>query len=423
MKNNLYKKLPESPGVYLMKDASGRILYIGKAANLKRRVSSYFAPLEAARARSVSAPLTGFMRAHDVRIEKLVSQIAKIDYKKTDSSLEALILEAQLIKQYQPPFNIKEKDNKSFLRIEITKDDFPLVFLVRGNGNKGETYGPFVYAASAREALKILRRIFPWSLHPREKVGKFSRPCFDYEIGLCPGTCIGAISRNDYLQNIKKLRLFLGGRKKELLRSVEKEMKEASKKMEFEKAAKLRRQLFALRHIRDTALISDDRPETSLSGPQNYRVEGYDISNISGTSAVGSMVVFVGADPSKKDYRKFKIRTVVRPDDTGMLKEVLQRRFGRASSSSETQSRWPLPDLVLIDGGKGQVGVARKVLSGRGLKIPVLGIAKGPKRKKNEFIGKIPDWSDEKTLIFVRDEAHRFAVSYHKALRGRNFMN
>lgn len=397
---SLYKNIPETPGVYLMKGSKGRFLYIGKAANLRRRVSSYFA------------------KANDARIEKLLSEVKKIDYKKTDSILEALILEAELIKKYQPRFNIKEKDDKSFLYIEITDEEFPRILLVRGKESVGKaSYGPFVLASSVREALRILRKIFTWNSHPAKEVGKAKRPCFNFEVGLCPGTCVGAVSPRDYLKTIRNLKLFFKGKKKKLVVGLEREMKTASRNLEFEKAEKLRRQLFALKHIRDTALISDEKSQISnLKTQKLFRIEGYDISNISGTSAVGSMVVFssggasggIGLEPNKSEYRKFKVRTVRRPDDVGMLREILRRRF---------KNDWPLPYLILIDGGKGQVNVVKDVLAEAGLKIPVVGIAKGPKRKKNEFIGKIPKWVDEKMLIRVRDEAHRFALSYHRKLR------
>ncbi len=416
---NLYRNLPQAPGVYLMKSGEGRVIYIGKAGNLRRRVSSYFS------------------RAHDLRIERLVGEIMSIDYRKTDSALEALILESKLIKQLEPKFNVKEKDDKSFLYVEITKEKFPRVVLARGkdvNSHQskviGKYYGPFTSAGNIREALKILRRIFPWSVHEatrdkrQETRIKYARQCFDYEIGLCPGTCIGAISRKDYLKNISWLKLFFEGKKVQILHSLQKEMEAASKKLEFERAEKLRRQIFALRHIRDTAMISEEPPLNPKSYILNsFRIEGYDISNISGASAVGAMVVFSakggpasggdGFQPDKNEYRKFKIRTLSKPDDTGMVKEVMKRRF---------KNDWLLPDLILIDGGKGQVNTAHAVLREAGLKIPVLGIAKGVKRKKNEFIGKIPKGVDAKTLIRVRDEAHRFAISYHKRLRRRNFI-
>lgn len=406
-----YKELPDTPGVYLMKDEEGRVLYVGKAANLRRRVASYFE------------------RPHDVRIETLVRKIAKIDIKQTDTTLEALILEADLIKQLAPPFNVREKDDKSFLYIEITREKFPRVLLVRGKNvkNRATRWGPFTSASSAREALRILRRIFPWSTHDPEKIGKFEKPCFDYEIGLCPGTCTGAISREDYAKNIARLKLFLSGKKKRVIREIEKEMYATSEKLEFERAEKLRRQMVALQHIRDTALISDSEilipapPSVEGESIAPYRIEGYDISNISGTAAVGSMVVFENGAPNKSEYRKFRIRTLSSPNDVGMLTEVLERRFQRQSKGKTKAEAhdWALPDLILVDGGIPQTNAARQVLSRVGLEIPIVGIAKGPDRKRDEVVGTIPKGVEKTTLVRVRDEAHRFAIAYHKKLRGR----
>jgi excinuclease ABC subunit C len=228
-------------------------------------------------------------------------------------------------------------------------------------------------------------------MHDPEKIGTFKRPCFDYEIGLCPGTCVGRISRRDYMKNISHLKLFLEGKKARVVKSLEKEMASASRKLEFEKAAKLRRQIFALKHIEDTAFIESSEitmPKTNAP-VHPFRIEGYDISNISGTSAVGSMVVFLNGKPDKNEYRKFKIRTIIGSNDVGMLVEVLERRFKHAG--------WRLPDLVL--------------------RIPLVGLAKGSERKRNDIIGTMPKNVSLQTLIQVRDEAHRFAISYHKALR------
>lgn len=416
-----YKSLPDTPGVYIMKDADGRVLYVGKAGNLRRRVSSYFE------------------RPHEVRIEALVRKIATIEHRKTETALEALILEAELIKKLTPPFNVREKDDKSFLYIEITREKFPRVLLVRGRGTitmKGgdgaaKRYGPFTSASSAREAMRILRRIFPWSTHDPERIGKFPRPCFDHEIGLCPGTCVGAITHVDYIKNIERLRLFLDGKKKRLLQSLTKEMAAASKKLDFEKAEKLRRQQFALQHIRDTALISDSevlvQPDPGAAAADaNRRIEGYDISNISGTDAVGSMVVFEDGEPNKNEYRKFRIKTIFTPNDVGMLTEMLTRRFKHWTAAKAKQpapaGAWRLPNLILIDGGIAQANAARRVLLRAGLRIPMVGIAKGPERKRNDILGAIPKWTNKKTLVRVRDEAHRFAIGYHKSLRGRGFI-
>lgn len=407
-KEKLYKRLPDTPGVYMMKDAKGKLLYIGKAGNLKRRVSSYF------------------LRPHDARIERLVSRIAMIDHKDTDSALEALILESALIKKHQPPFNIREKDDKSFLYVGITKEEFPRVLPLRGKEleDRGtpplrKVFGPFVSSSSVREALRITRRIFPWSVHPPEKVGKMKRPCFDHGIGLCPGTCTGAIEKREYMKTVRNVERFFSGEKKKIVAELEKEMHRAAKALEFEKAEKTKRQLFALQHIHDTALIFDDKFQITNNRSQTQkRIEGYDISNISGTDSVGSMVVFVQNVPAKQEYKKFIIRTVAGANDIAMLREMLVRRF----SHTPKESGWTYPDLVLVDGGKGQVNAAKRVLEEKKIAIPVLGIAKGPERKRNDVIGAVPAWTDTKTLERVRDEAHRFAITFHKKRRGVTFL-
>jgi excinuclease ABC subunit C len=413
----IYRNLPTTPGVYLMKNASGKVIYIGKAVNLRRRVSSYF------------------LRSQEARIAMLVSEIRKIDHVSTDTAIEALILESQFIKKYSPFYNIKEKDDKSFLYVVVTKEEFPRVILVYGKELGGlstrSTFGPFTSASSIREALRIIRRIFPYSIHPPEKVGKEKRPCFEYEIGLCPGTCIKAVNRKEYLKTIKNIELFFSGKKERILKSLEKEMGEAAKKTEFERAAKLRKQIFALKHIQDVALISENKIEGKpfdaahskpfdaaqgkpFDAAQGKRVECYDISNISGTSAVGSMAVWQNGEIRKSEYRLFKIRTVTGSNDVGMMKEVVSRRLNNP---------WPLPNLILVDGGVAQAAAAHEALAEKGLHIPVAGIAKGPERKRNDFIGRLPDWIGKDDLIRLRDEAHRFAIGYHRRVRGKNLLS
>lgn len=383
--------MPDSPGVYLMKSAEGKLLYVGKAANLKRRVSSYFT------------------RALDPRIEKLVSEIGKIDFIKTDTAIEALILEASLIKRFKPPFNIKDKDDKSFLFAEITSEKFPRVLLVRGKSEeKGIRFGPFTSPSEARVALRIIRKIFPYNIHPTDKIGTYKKPCFEAEIGLCPGTCVGAISRKDYLRNIRNIKLFFSGKKEKIISDLRREMLSASKETEFERAAAVKKKIFSLKYIQDIALI------TSESGADEggLRIEGYDISNIGGDAAVGSMVVFKGGKPLSEDYRLFKIRNITGANDPAMMKEIISRRLAHS---------WPLPDLILVDGGITQTEAARAALLEAGISLPVAGIAKGPERKRADISGDpIPEGADLKTLVAVRDEAHRFAIGYHRRLRSKN---
>lgn len=391
MTSSLYFHLPESPGVYLMRGARSQLLYVGKAGNLRRRVSSYF------------------MRPQDARIQVLIQEIRHIDFLQTDTALEALVLEAQLIKKYRPPYNVREKDDTSFLFIEITKDVFPRVLLVRGKDEvHGVRFGPFTSASHIREALRIVRKIFTFSEHPPREVNS-GRSCFNATIGLCPGVCVGRISRREYLLTIRNIILFFQGKKAELLQKLTREMKLWSDRLEFEKAERIKRSIFSLRHIRDTAFISRSQSDFSISS-SDIRIEGYDIAHISGTSAVGSMVVFRGEGPAKSEYRKFRIRTLHQSHDTGMLQEMLRRRFSRG---------WKLPHVVLIDGGKPQVNAAREVLREFHLHIPLVGIAKGLERKKNEFIGLVPRFVLRDTLIRVRDEAHRFAQAYHFKLRAK----
>ncbi|MDP3975264.1 MAG: UvrB/UvrC motif-containing protein [Candidatus Jorgensenbacteria bacterium] len=410
----LWKKLPESSGVYLMRGALGHLLYIGKAANLRRRVQSYFT--------RPTPPAGG------ARISKLVSQIRRIDHKRTETALEALILEAALIKKYQPPFNIQEKDDTSFLYVVVTKEKFPRLILTRGKEvgkSLGDTFGPFVQGGSIREALRILRKIFPWSVHDPRTLGAFKRPCLEYELGLCPGTCVGLAERHEYAANIRHLKQLFQGKRPMIMRELTRAMKVAAKREAFEKAAICRKQLFALKHIQDIALIKDREFTLPPASVRALRIEGYDVSNISGTSASGSMVVFRGERPARDDYRLFKIHSLHTPNDVGMLREVLTRRFKRTPPAGG----WPLPDLILIDGGKGQVNAAHAAMKDAGLMIPIVGLAKGRTRKRTDVVGDpsvlsgrgLPKGVSLKTLIRVRDEAHRFARSYHVRLRGAQF--
>jgi excinuclease ABC subunit C len=410
-------KIPKSPGVYEFYDKQGKILYIGKATSLKDRVGSYF-----------------LKNAHLDRpnIEPMVSQIADIKVHKTDSVLEALILESNLIKKHQPKYNVMVKDDKSFGYFVVTKEKYPRVVILwkteLGKVAAKKIYGPYLSKHQMNIALKLIRRIFPFhsNKQPTEK------GCLDFQIGKCPGPHAGIISRADYLKNIHGIEMILQGKKKNLLVELKKQMKTSAKNNEFEKAAEARNRIFALEHIRDVALITSESsalggfPGAELSG---LRIEGYDISNIGGDYAVGSMVVFKNGKSDKNEYRKFKIKTVFGIDDVGMMKEVLIRRFG---------NNWQKPELILLDGGKGHLNMAQSVLNDSKLDIPVIAVAKGPTRKKLDvyqskflltYLGRNEQirekynriLSDEKLLERIRNESHRFAISYHKKLRSKNW--
>lgn len=391
---SFYQNLPETPGVYIMKDKSNNVLYVGKAANLKRRVSSYF------------------LKPQDKRLEMLIQKIAKIDFIKTTNALNALILEADLIKKYRPPFNIKEKDDRSFLFIEITDEEFPRVHLVRGKEKKeGVRFGPFVIAKDAKEALGLIRKIFPFSTHTPKEINS-GKPCFYYQIGLCPGTCVGKISQKEYKETIKNIKLLLEGKEKNLIKKLEKDMKSYAQNLEFEKAQKIKNQITALKHLEDVLFIREEKE--FVKEKTKKRIEGYDISNIGGDYAIGSLVVFEDENPKKEDYRIFKIKEIKGINDLGMIEEVIKRRL--------KHKEWPYPDLILVDGGENQVNVVKKVLEKENIRIPVLGIAKGPKRKRNDFYGEIPEFTSKEVLIKVRDEAHRFALKNHRKLRKKEFL-
>lgn len=405
-------ELPEVPGVYYLKDAAGKILYVGKAANLARRVAQYWT------------------RPHGAHIEAMVPGIVAVDWCVTPTVIEALILEANEIRRLQPPVNVIGKDDASFLHVAVTNEPYPKLVLVRGydlarapKGKYKKTFGPYTSAAAVRAALELTRKIFHWSdCEPGQK-----KPCFYHHIKLCPGTCVGKISCRDYAKIIRQVTLFFEGKKEQILKETERSMKMAAKREDFEEAARLRDLTFALNHIQDIAVIARDSGDEKLSVNVFGRVEAYDISNTGGAEAVGSGVVFVEGLPRKSLYKKFKIKTVEGANDFAMMKEVIGRRFRHAEGGREGD--WSLPDLIVIDGGRGQVRVAVEALQELGLKIPVVGLAKGPDRKQDVIVlgTKTTGLAQiavryKRILQHARDEAHRFAVSYHRLRRSKKFL-
>ena len=411
------KSLPSSPGVYQFFDQNQKLLYIGKAANLKSRVGSYFALNK----NEWSRP-----------IEQLISKVVDFKVKKTETVLEAYFLEQKLIKKHQPKYNILGKDDKSASFLVITKEEFPRLLIKRQtdlytiNPTKElvlkssvkkayrKIYGPYASKHSLLTALKILRKIFPYHNRPQ----KSEEGCLSFQIGLCPGPYAGKISTEDYQKNIRSIETVIKGDKKKLLRELEKEMTQLSKNQLFEKAAIKRNQLFALQHIQDVALIKDN-PLIKTSNGKILRVEAYDISHLSGENTVGSMIVFSGIienlQPDKSQYRKFKIKKNANSNDILAMQEVLARRF---------KNSWVKPDLILLDGGLAQLNMAKKLLADLTIKIPILAVAKGPKRKNLDLysFGIIPKIKNQ-VIAQMRDEAHRFAASYHRHLRQNSFSN
>lgn len=391
--------LPDTPGVYFFK-CGGRVLYIGKATNLKDRVKSYFAK--------------DILLTRSPLIAKMLEEAEKVDFIQTDSVLEALILEANEIKRRQPIYNSREKDDKSYNFVTITREDFPKVIVTRGSG----TYGPFPHGSELKEALRIVRKILPYRDEkcPSTGSGQAKKPCFNAQIGLCPGPCAGWISKADYRKQIKNIKLFFEGKKDTLIKTLERKMKVLAGEHKFEEADKVKKQIFALDHIQDIALIKQDLGFRIRD--LGMRIEAYDIAHISGTDVVGVMTVVEKGELDKSQYRKFKVKSNTN-DDTKSLKEILVRRLGHPE--------WRFPNLIVVDGGKGQINTAKKVLEESGLEmIDVVSVVKDERHRAREIL-----WQDtrdkkqetnlEKSILVANAEAHRFAIKYHRKLRGKGF--
>ena len=309
-----------------------------------------------------------------------------VSWQITNSNLEALILEANLINKHKPHYNIRQKDDKTFVNFYLTKENFPRFILSRPNkilNLKSKIlnfFGPFTSGQEARIAYKLLRKIFTFRDCQTNKFNLYQKkkqPCIFYDIKLCPGPCAGKITKTDYGKLINSLKLFLNGKQKNLITKLKSEMKSLAKDHKFEQATLIRNQLLALNHIQDIALIRADAHSHISAYKNEYkRVEAYDISDISGQYAVGSMVVFINSKPNKNEYRKFKIKTIKGANDIAMIKEVLIRRL--------KHNEWSLPDLMVIDGGQAHYNIAKSVLNKYNLNIPIIAVAKGPKRNFNQ---------------------------------------
>lgn len=429
------RDLPKEPGVYFHKDKSGKIIYVGKAAVLRNRVRQYFQK----------------SRARDPKTEALVEEIYDTDWMVVESELEALFLEAEMIRRYMPQYNILLRDDKSLSYIRIDYDsEFPTVSMTRRPLDDGARYfGPYFSALSVRQALKILRRIFPYAT---KQIPGQKRATLHYHLGLDPGLEEGKTSLEVYRANLRKLMAVIEGKRKSIENDIEREMKRAAKKQDFEGASKLRNQFFALQNLGKQVIFSDkefldiskDHALTELVdllqlGKFPRRIEGYDISHMQGTNVVASMVVFTNGVSDKAQYRKFKTK-IDHNNDFYNMHETLSRRF-----SEKNIKAWGKPSMVLIDGGKGQLDAAIRARDEQNCpSIPFIGLAKREEQiviyrnksnvtldeqvlhKLGGFITESEDYilvnlphntNLVKLLQRIRDESHRFAVTYHSVLK------
>lgn len=447
-------KIPKKPGCYFFKDDSGKIIYVGKAVDLRSRVLSYFRE----------------STNHSSAKYSMLKRIAKIEFIEVDSEIEALLLEANLIKKHQPHYNVVMRDDKRHVYIKVsTEDKFPRVFLARKLDKSGRFFGPFVSTEAVQETLKVIRKIWPY----RSCTNMPKKVCLYYQIGKCPGPCEFKISEADYTKIVKNIILFLEGNKQVMIKNYELRIKNLereiknhppaggskikdSKSIEDESLVLLEQELNLLKYqilnlkkvLGMSRIIGISEKYAAdvveLAKILNLtkvpkRIEGYDISNIYGQAAVGSMVVFENGEPNKSEYKKFKIKIEDSLGDTGMLREVLERRFKHVTDntkhetdiSKKTQA-WESPDLIIIDGGKGQLNTVLKVLKKFNLDILAISVSKGEGLRSAAAPDKIFFPGEAKPLQLplaspalhiikrVRDEAHRFAISYHKELRKKN---
>lgn len=397
------KKLPDTPGVYFFLGSKKEILYIGKATSLQNRVRSYFSK-DVADKRSKL-------------IAQMVDEAKTVECTQTESVLEALILESNLIRSHKPKYNTIAKDDKSYNHLVITNEEFPRVLVVRAKDltekfQEGEIkyhFGPFTSGALFREALKIVRRLFKYYDTKKpigEEITKVERGKVDFnrQIGLYPESG----NNEEYNRTIRHIRLFFEGKKSEIIEELEVQMMESAGQERFEEAGQIKRKIFALQHIQDIALIKDEnrlyRDENSI------RIEAYDIAHLGGENMVGVMTVVEGGAVATSEYRKFKIKSVTGSNDPAALKEVLERRL--------THPEWPYPQIIVVDGSTAQKNAAEHVLRKSGVLIPVVAVVKDERHKPVRLIAakKLLE-KHEHAILLANAESHRFAITYHRSKR------
>lgn len=431
-------QFPKTPGVYLMKDAEGRVLYVGKARDLRSRVSSYF------------QDAADLLNSRGPRIEHMVALVADIDFLECETEVDALLKESRLIKDIQPPYNEAFKDGKTFPYLEITtSDDFPGVYVTRTPRARGsKLYGPFLSAAGVRDAVNALQKIFKFrtcelDIWRDDEKRRFFRPCLLHAINQCSAPCADLISKDAYAADIKRLRKLLGSKRSVLLRQLRREMDQAAEEKRYEDAAVLRDRVQAIEslalsgdvdeHVQPEVFFID--PTAGLEKLQGLLdlserpriIEGLDMATLQGEDSVGSLVCFIDGKPFKDGYRRYKIKTVGGVDDYAMIREVIARRYKYAAIAEELY-----PDIILIDGGLGQLHAALEAFehmqhaieaeSGRAVKpAMVVSLAKREElvytQARTEPLKLARNNEALRLLQAVRDEAHRFGQHYHHILR------
>lgn len=398
----LKKKLPDTPGVYFFLGAKKEILYIGKATSLRNRVRSYFT--------------YDIVEKRSSLIEQMVAEAKTVEVTQTDSVLEALILETNLIRSHKPKYNTKSKDDKSYNHLIITNEKFPRVLVIRGK-DLTEKYtekeilyhfGPFTSGSLFREALKIVRKLFQF-YDTKEAIGtentKFARGKIDFnrQIGLYPGSQSPA----EYARTIRHIRLFFEGKKHQIINELEKEMFRLARVEKFEAAGAIKRKIFALTHIQDIALIKTE--SKVYRDDKTIRIEAYDIAHLAGQNMVGVMTVVEGTEPNKNEYRKFKIETMSDANDPAALREVLVRRLNH--------EEWSYPQIIVVDGNTIQKNAAERVVREFGLVIPVVAVVKDDRHKASRLLGSKTLLEQHKLgILYANAEAHRFAITYYRDL-------
>lgn len=427
------RSFPTSPGLYFMKDADEKVLYIGKAKNLRSRVSSYF------------QPGANLAESRGPWIVEMIDKTVSVDYLETESEVEAILQEARLIKDIHPPYNSDLKDAKTFPYLEITtRQEFPGVYITRNpQSSRNRLFGPFTNVNDLRAVLVVLQKIYRFrtcklDISTKDDKRQFFRPCILYNIKQCTAPCADRVSKEDYKKQIGDLVKFLNSKRATVLRQLNKQMQEASEKQDFEAAAMYRDRIRLIEnldkrgtvqeHVQPEVFAADPtdaltRLQEILQSPQPVRIiEGFDIAHLAGSETVGSMVQFIDGRPFKDGYRRFRIKTVKGIDDYASLKEIVARRYRRAMAGEEL---WP--DLVLIDGGIGQLHAVEEAFAQ--MDAPMPNLASLAKKEEIIFIHgrekplKLPANNPVRKLFqYVRDEAHRFAQHYHHILRRKQVL-